>query len=228
MLALHLFLLIATVFYLVSSHKDPGYLRGLEIEEFARTLSRAIVEGRNINYFCFTCRGLFTPTMWHCPICERCVESFDHHCQIIDNCIGGKNHCSFLGFILTAFFYTIIQVFACIYLLQMLIDCEFGFAPDTPEVKEMCPPYNSRTDDVTRLVLLVAYGLFSLFSLFQIIPVLCQMINQFESLRQNKIGEPTSEHFEKVFDNSMAASNFDSITSMRSRLPGEQKMKNSQ
>ena len=110
----------------------------------------------------------------------------------------------------------------------MLIDCEFGFARETQEVKEMCPPYTSRTDDLTRVVLLAAYGLFSLFSLFQIIPVLCQMMNQFESLRQNKIGEPSSEHFEKVFDNSMAASNFDSITSMRSRLPGEQKMKNSQ
>ena len=122
---MHLFLLVTVFLFAYASNRDPGYLEGLPIEEFAKTISRAIDESRNIQYFCFSCRGLMASTMTHCSICERCVESFDHHCKVIDNCVGQKNHCTFLGFIATAFVFTLIQIWASLYMLWIMVNCEW-------------------------------------------------------------------------------------------------------
>jgi hypothetical protein len=72
---------------------------------FAETLQRAIVEERNLDYFCIFCRTLWGAGCVHCMVCGRCVDGFDHHCNFINNCIGHKNHKFFLLFIFLAFFY---------------------------------------------------------------------------------------------------------------------------
>jgi hypothetical protein len=48
---------------------------------------------------CPDCQVMRSNRSKHCAICNRCVERFDHHCPWINNCVGVKNHNSFIVFI---------------------------------------------------------------------------------------------------------------------------------
>jgi len=61
------------------------------------TYERCLEEGL-VDAVCVTCRILRPPRSKHCRDCNKCVTRFDHHCPWIDNCVGEKNHRSFLGF----------------------------------------------------------------------------------------------------------------------------------
>eukprot|EP00741_Cyanophora_paradoxa_P006301 tig00000989_g6108.t1 len=51
--------------------------------------------------FCTPC-GIVQPLRSkHCKECNRCVRRFDHHCFWIGTCVGEKNHCRFLWYLIT-------------------------------------------------------------------------------------------------------------------------------
>ena len=70
-------------------------------------MDKALSEDRNLDYFCFFCRCIWSQSSVHCMTCMKCVEGFDHHCSIINNCIGYKNHGNFLTFLFFTFCYSI-------------------------------------------------------------------------------------------------------------------------
>ena len=108
--AVVLFMLSFLSFMLVYC-KDPGYSKSVAIDKFAEILDQAIKDGRNLDYFCFFCRSLWSSSSVHCMTCGRCVEGFDHHCVFVNNCVGYRNHANFLFFVMLSFLYTIILIF---------------------------------------------------------------------------------------------------------------------
>ncbi|EDO06248.1 DHHC zinc finger domain containing protein [Babesia bovis T2Bo] len=53
--------------------------------------------------YCHTCNIYRPPRSVHCSVCDVCVHKFDHHCKWLGNCIGGKNHKAFYGFLFFTF-----------------------------------------------------------------------------------------------------------------------------
>ena len=103
--------IIAVGLFIRTSYIDPGYTEKIPIREFYQYLDKAIKERRNIEYFCFFCRSLWSYSGVHCQICGRCVEGFDHHCNFVNNCIGYKNHATFLTFLITFIIYVLLMIF---------------------------------------------------------------------------------------------------------------------
>ena len=84
--------ILTVVFYIITSCKDPGILKKeykfLHLLEFVHPLD-----------MCPYCQVLRTPRSRHCNICNKCCERFDHHCPWTNNCVGIKNHNSFMAFL---------------------------------------------------------------------------------------------------------------------------------
>jgi palmitoyltransferase ZDHHC9/14/18 len=49
--------------------------------------------------WCRTCYIYRPPRAKHCPICDNCVEKFDHHCPWVGNCVGFYNYKYFYLFL---------------------------------------------------------------------------------------------------------------------------------
>ncbi|CAH8568542.1 unnamed protein product [Schistosoma margrebowiei] len=102
------------VFYVLccltrTTFMDPGYFPfATEGEaEYEETKSAPVHREYNINgvlakvKWCSTCLFYRPPRCSHCSICNRCVDTFDHHCPWVNNCIGKRNARYFFMFLVS-------------------------------------------------------------------------------------------------------------------------------
>lgn len=54
------------------------------------------VTEEDYNYVCSICSISVVKATKHCGYCQKCVYKFDHHCKILNNCIGGLNYNYFI------------------------------------------------------------------------------------------------------------------------------------
>lgn len=80
--------------------RKPGASRSRESRSHPPRYQDLCINGRTVRLkYCQTCLIFRPPRSFHCPICENCVERFDHHCPWIGTCIGLRNYGWFTSFI---------------------------------------------------------------------------------------------------------------------------------
>jgi len=97
--------LLSLATLLTTAFTDPGIIprkprTGKGVHSNTPRLQDICVDGKIIRLkYCRTCNIIRPPRSFHCPICDNCVERFDHHCPWIGTCIGLRNYVWFSCFV---------------------------------------------------------------------------------------------------------------------------------
>jgi len=105
-LTIGMYCLVMVLFIMVTC-SDPGIIprrkimeamfsdaKGAELENIVDPY--ALLEGSR---FCDTCKIHRPPRASHCHECGNCVLRFDHHCAVMNTCIGARNYTLFFVFL---------------------------------------------------------------------------------------------------------------------------------
>ncbi|KAF4689883.1 hypothetical protein FOZ63_013337, partial [Perkinsus olseni] len=79
--------------------------------------AKALSNGHDVR-FCTTCRIYRLDGWSHCSECGYCIREFDHHCAVVNNCIGLRNRRAFILFVVVCSIYMLLSVgvgvYACV------------------------------------------------------------------------------------------------------------------
>lgn len=70
----------------------------VSVIDFSDNQKYDIQNGKLCNY----CLGIVNFHCKHCKVCNKCVIKFDHHCNLLNTCIGEKNYKDFIFMLVSA------------------------------------------------------------------------------------------------------------------------------
>ncbi|CAG7828909.1 unnamed protein product [Allacma fusca] len=88
----------------VTTGRKDAVSRGTQGKPLTRTDRDSTISRRSKVpdswHYCVPCEVTVPPRAWHCSTCRSCILRRDHHCVFAMQCIGIKNQCNFMGFLL--------------------------------------------------------------------------------------------------------------------------------
>ena len=86
------------LFMILSITTDPGIIPRRQVFEAFGSIPEVLSsEGEDKRKYCKTCSIYRPARSSHCRACDNCVEVFDHHCVVLNTCIGKNNYKWFFG-----------------------------------------------------------------------------------------------------------------------------------
>lgn len=96
--------------FLASIFITPGYMTAKF--DFVELVDTFLENNIHLDNLCVFCQIIKGERSFHCTICNKCSDNYDHHCPFIDNCLGTRNHKYFLIFVFSYLIYSLLVV-AC-------------------------------------------------------------------------------------------------------------------